>query len=506
MFKVRGLGAAKLVAVASSIALVGGLAVAGPAAALNGGGYVEELENATLTWQISPCAFDPAQVQACGSIQQDQSVTGNVTKESNGWVFSKGTGTRDTGSGNVTVDYTGTITLGNTGRGTYKIKISNPSLTTAGDAGTLKADVQYLLPKLFNDASNGYVSSPVQRVTVLELQNVSANGNDIAADSATPADPRGSYSSGSPASAGFDTDFTDFLATAATLKDSEGVAVPGATSLAPFFMMTSNGASGPSGVAGNNRKVASSLTAAVSVAPPKIELVGASGIPVNKSKVITVKGTGFNPQYLTDAGAPGLYVFFGPDFATMPGGYGNYENMNYVKSMAAGADPTEGYISVDSQGKFTATIKVEGIFEAGGKKFDARKDSLGITTFGAHGHSSSILQQFQQIRFTSGAVSYSKPGKVKRLKRGKTTKRTLKLSWQAPSATTVEFRNNKAIVYQVRATNSKGKRYGKWVKVSLRKHSYTFKNLKKGKYKFQVRAISGSGAGAVTTYRYKKRK
>lgn len=511
----------KFIAAASSLALAGSLAVAAPASA-NGGGNIEQLENATFNWKVSDYALDQLKTQ----ITAPGNLTGDVTFDSgSGFTFTDGTGTRDKTTGDLAISYTGSFAVGKTNAGCYKTTITNPTIITQGDTGYLKADVGFSVfptsgPSCAPGSPTATSAGSQQNVKILDFDNVDATENALTASTASDS-PEGAFSSSNRGNAGFDEDFTEFLDTSSPSQRAH-------------FVLTGNGTPKPNpnpdeydgGIENadykvakkayddyikafntNTAKQAQPISAGFDVKTdepvfiPKVELVGATGIAVNKTKTITVKGTGFDPQVITDAGAPGLYVFFGPDFSTLSGGLDNSENQKYLYSAA-----NPYYVMPNAEGEFTAKINVAGIYTAGGKKFDARKTALGVSLFGAHGFEVTEpgYETFTQVRFGAGAVSYSKPGKVKNAKRVKTSKKAARVAWKAPTATSVEFRNNKAVYYQVRSTNRKGKKFGKWKKVSSR--SFTFKNLKKGKYKFQIRAVSKAGAGSAVTLKYTKRK
>lgn len=501
MLKTTKFGAKRLIAAASSLALVGGLAVATPAVA-NGGGTEEAISNSTLNWRINDLTFSGR--LATPYTVDTTNYSGDVSKVNSGedkyWKFENGSGVRDIQTGAYQVNYTGTLKFGApANQGGYMIVLSNPSVVVSGGKGKITADVEYGLLLTGHAAKDNdrdrRAWSTKERLKVAELPSV-PDGDQWTAAGVAAADVEGDYTSPNiPGSASFAEDFTGFLANAATLDAPVGEVLQfGQSSLSGHFQQTNNGAT-QGGKTTNESKVLRPLTADLDVAySPKLELIGATGIPLNKAKTVTVKGSGFDPALRT----AGLYVAFGPNADKI-----NKQDIGNVDAFYS-AVPLFGAFP-NARGQFQTTLKVTGIYKSNqGKTYDGRKTPLGVSVWAAHTDSVASYRQFAQVSFAQGATAYSKPGKVKKLKRKANKKRTkLKVSWAAPTATKVEFRDNKAVRYQVRVTNYKGKKYSKWKNRTSR--SLNLNTKRKGTYKFQVRAVSKAGAGSAVSFKYLKR-
>lgn len=97
------------------------------------------MTNATAVWKISDCAFSN-----CMSLTEAHAVTGSVAKADDGWHFSEGTGTFDAATGETTVAFTGSVTLGNNSMGGYRIVFADPEVTIGVDGkGTVIADLSF---------------------------------------------------------------------------------------------------------------------------------------------------------------------------------------------------------------------------------------------------------------------------------------------------------------------------------------------------------------------------
>lgn len=118
------------------------------------------MSGATLSWKISDCLFS-----SCPSLTQTQSVTGNVTKETDAWAFTDGTGTYDAATGETSVAFTGTVEVGNTAQGGYRIRVIDPVITVdnAG-AGTVTADIDYR-----TSAASPFLTTPLADVTMVNF-------------------------------------------------------------------------------------------------------------------------------------------------------------------------------------------------------------------------------------------------------------------------------------------------------------------------------------------------
>lgn len=95
--------------------------------------------DATLTWKVSQYAW------SFSSLSQAHETTEPAFKDAdNGFVFPQGSGTYDPDTGETSIDFTGSLRLGNTSQGGYRIFIANPSIVIdAAGAGSLTADISY---------------------------------------------------------------------------------------------------------------------------------------------------------------------------------------------------------------------------------------------------------------------------------------------------------------------------------------------------------------------------
>lgn len=462
----------KLIAAAASFALVGGLAVASPAVA----GGTQNLTNAKFTWKLNSCAFGNS--PSCGSLNSQQSVDGNVVKGSEGWEFSNGTGIRNVAAGTEKIDFTGSFTIGNSNRGNYSIKLANPSVSVDADnSAEVTADVSYRLDSTWTEGG---------RKVVTNLTDVPSTSSWTV----TPDEVQSAIRPDLTEKPGFDQDFVQALSHNPDMR--------------PWFQQSGSGS--------DSIKVAEPISVEFQegeeVWTPQVTITGANGLAVTaKDKEITVSGKYFNPAHKVEDEVNGLYVAFGPDVQKI--GSSTQDNAKYFLSVST----LFGNYPSDS-GEFSTTLNIRGLYKAAGKSFDGRKQSLGVSVWAAHKDLVPAWRTFTKINFAKGVTAYTKPGKVRTLKRAKVTKSTASYKWGSSAATTADYKNNKAAYYLVRKTNNKanrsvrgGKRYSGWVKVSTKKRSATFKNVKKrGVYNFQFRAVNAKGAaGDVRTVTFKRR-
>lgn len=356
----------KLLTTAVGTAVIGAGSLAAPAIAAS----PVTLTDAELSWGISRCAHD-ATLPACGSLTGIQQVSGNATKNDNGYTFVGGTGTVDPETGATSLQFSGSVTIGNTTRGNYSIRFVDPMITVAADgAGALVADVTYTL--------SGAEPVTSADVPIVELANVP----EEAPRSVTPS--------------AFTPQFIAALA----------------PTLQPWFQPTGSGADPfkvPSSVS-----LAAALPAPVDpvdpvvpvdpeppatpvtwTATPTLTVTGAERARLDRPTTVTVKGTGFDPAVRSRPGVSGLYVVFGPNAATTPGGYGQAGTAKYFSAQWLPAIPND-------QGEFTVAVEIQSAYtDEDGKEWNATTDVLGVSTWAAHGHVTTAWDAFQQVEFHS---------------------------------------------------------------------------------------------------------
>lgn len=98
----------------------------------------QAVDDATFTWKISEHAWTSS------SLSPSHATTGSATKEEAGFAFADGAGTYDPTTGELDLDFAGSVTLGNTVQGGYRIRLADPAIVVdaAGD-GTVTADVSF---------------------------------------------------------------------------------------------------------------------------------------------------------------------------------------------------------------------------------------------------------------------------------------------------------------------------------------------------------------------------
>ena len=378
-----------------ALALAGTGLTAAPASAA-------PVSDSTLTWKISECAFSVSTVlPACGSLTETQSVAGNVARTPDGWRFTGGTGDYDPATGTTNLAFQGSVTIGNTNRGGYRISLRDPEVRVDADgAGQLLADLAFT-------TSATSPETVVPDVRVVDL----------------PAVPDGTAWTVTPPWTGVGTP-----ATPAPLEGKQFAqplidALP--ASLKGWFWASGSSsdafkAPAPVGV---------SLSA--TVAPPPVEtpttpvpapapaapaspsttastakvtVTGTDKLAVNESATITVTGTGFDPAR---RGGPvqGIYVVFGPNTATV----------GYTEPAVFGAAQ---YLPVapDDSGAFSTTLKITGKYTDGkGTKWNGRTTQLGVSTWAAHSHAITDWDTFTPVSFRAAkAKSTTKAALVDR--------------------------------------------------------------------------------------------
>lgn len=376
----------KVISTLVSVGVVGAASLAAPALAAT----PVSVTDAELSWGISRCAHDTT-LPACGSLTGIQQVSGNATKTDNGYTFVGGSGTVDPETGATSLQFSGSVTIGNTTRGNYSIRFVDPMITVAADgAGALVADVTYTL--------SGAEPVTSADVPIVELANVP----EEAPRSVTP------------------TAFTpQFI----------GALAP---TLQPWFQPTGSGADPfkvPSSVS-----LAAALPAPVDpvdpivpvdpappatpvtwTATPTLTVTGAERARLDRPTTVTVKGTGFDPAVRSRPGVSGMYVVFGPNAATTPGGYGQAGTAKYFSAQWLPAIPND-------QGEFTVAVEIQGAYtDEEGKEWNATTDVLGVSTWAAHGHVTTAWDSFQEIEFSAPVTRKAESTTTVRLR--KATKR-----------------------------------------------------------------------------------
>lgn len=340
----------KVISTLVGVGVVGAASVTAPALAAT----PVSVTDAELSWGISRCAHDTT-LPACGSLTGIQQVSGNATKTDNGYTFVGGSGTVDPETGATVLQFSGSVTIGNTTRGNYSIRFVDPMITVAADgAGALVADVTYTL--------SGAEPVTSADVPIVELANVP----EEAPRSVTPS-----------------TFTPQFIAALAP-------------TLQPWFQPTGSGA--------DPFKVPSSVSLAATLpeppatpvtwtATPTLTVTGAERARLDRPTTVTVKGTGFDPAVRSRPGVSGMYVVFGPNAATTPGGYGQAGTAKYFSAQWLPAIPND-------QGEFTVAVEIQGAYtDEEGKEWNATTDVLGVSTWAAHGHVTTAWDSFQEIEF-----------------------------------------------------------------------------------------------------------
>lgn len=129
----RRLGAVLLGIVAVATALVPSIGPASPAGAAS-----VVASGATLTWKLSEHAWTSS------SLSPAHEVEAPTTKEADGFRFAGGGGTFDHDTGQASIHFGGSFTLGNVQQGGYRIRFGGLHLVLAGDGtGELTADVAH---------------------------------------------------------------------------------------------------------------------------------------------------------------------------------------------------------------------------------------------------------------------------------------------------------------------------------------------------------------------------
>ncbi|MFA7265291.1 MAG: HtaA domain-containing protein [Candidatus Nanopelagicales bacterium] len=456
---------------------VGGalLAPFAPAVAASNG-----ISQSTLTWKIHECAFAGAfvtsaddAVDSCGSIREDQTTTGNVSKGADGWTFTGGVGTRDTATGESNVAFTGSVRLGNTSRGNYYVELRNPAVVVDGArSGKLTAEVVHKSPSSPDPVNAG-------RLLVADLPNVPNQ------DSWTVTPPWAGV--GTPS----ETAPLDGKQFAAAFVD----AVP--SSLRNWFRASSSAAATDSRGEYNTHKTIASVTvdfgAADPVWNPQLQVLNADGIMPGETRTITVNGSGFNPA-LQGAPADGIYVVFGPNPAAIPNGWTDPNIFGSAQYLPQG--PSQ-------DGTFSTTLTVTGPYVDGnGVTWDPATTQFGVSTWAAHRRATTAWDSFAAISYTPAVVSPpvvpSAPRKVRAPKVVKVRGNKVTIKWGKPAAGT------SPTGYKIRISKRNGKAFKKWKTVTNTK-AVLGGVAKKGRYRVQIKAVGQGGASPAIGLVVRKR-
>lgn len=447
--------------------VVGGalLAPFAPAMASSNG-----ISNSTLTWKVHECAFAGAFVttansatDSCKSIRDDQTLTGNVSKGAEGWTFTGGVGTRDSATGAANVNFTGSIRLGNVTQGNYYVELVNPTVSVdeAGD-GDLTAEVSYKAPGQTDPVSAG-------RLLIADLPNV----------------PNQNAWSVTPPWAGVGTP------DAAAPLDGKQFAVPFVDAL-PVSMRNWFRASSSAEATGtrseyNTHKTIAPVTvdfgAADATWTPTLEVLNAEGITAGQTRVITVKGSGFNPA-LQGGQVSGIYVVFGPNPAAIPNGWTDPNVFGAAQYLTAGPA---------SDGTFTTTLTVSGPYVDGnGKTWDPATTPFGVSTWAAHTRATTLWDSFASVNIGPAVVAPTAPvptapRKVRAPKVVKIRGNKVTVKWGKPAA------GSAPTSYKIRISKRNSKSYKKWITVKSTK-AVLAGVRKSGTYRVQIKAVGQAGA------------
>ena len=311
--------------------------------------------NASLTWNISDCAFT-----ACGSLAQAQSVSGNANKAADGFKFTGGTGTIDQLTGALSIAYTGSATIGNTNQGGFSVTLTDPVITVdAQGSGSLAADASFKTsPTAAPTTANDVIVVSLPKVTPTTSFTVTPPWEGVGVP-ASPAPVDGKQ-----------------------FAQSFMSVVPDA--LKGFFWAT--------GTTGTNLFKAPSPVTVQYERAWKPTLIVRPAVVKNAKAATTLSivGVGFDPSKASPS-VQGLYVAFGPNAATTPNGYqatGGYGSSSYVSS------------GPDALGRFASSLKVTGMYKTeSGTIVNGAKQVVGVSSWAAHTHAITNWDAFTQVKF-----------------------------------------------------------------------------------------------------------
>lgn len=433
-----------------------------PAVAVSSG-----VGNAKLTWKIHECAFAGAFVttansatDSCGSIREDQTITGNAAKGADGWTFSGGVGTRDAATGEAVVNFTGSVRLGNVNRGNYFVEFKDPSVTVdSTGAGSLKAEVVYKDPVAETSVSAG-------RVQIAALADVPDS------DPWTVTPPW--VGVGTP----------DLVAP----LDGKQFG-PEFVNVLPESMRNWFRASSSAEATGSRSEYNSYKTIApVSVefgAPdsqwnPTLQIINGGDIRANETRTITVVGSGFNPA-LQGGAVNGIYVVFGPNPASVPNGYADPNIFGAAQYLPAGPG---------SDGTFQTTLTVKGPYlDSNGATWDPAVTPFGVSTWAAHRRATTLWDSFAAVAIAPAAAGANSaaPRKVRLVKVVKISGNRVTVKWARAKS------GSQPTGYKVRISKRNSTKFKKWVTTSNAKAVLTGVR-KSGRYRIQIKAMGQAGS------------
>lgn len=435
---------------------------------------------ASLTWKVHECAFTGAFVtlantasDSCFSIREDQTVSGNVQKTSDGWQFSNGTGTYDSRTGKTDLAFDGSLRMGNVNRGNYYIELADPtvSIDTEG-SGTLSAT---LLVK-----SPGQAVDNRGRVNVVDLANV-PDGTDWTVT--PPWTGVGTPDDSAP---------LEGKQFAASFVDSLD------PNMRNWFQASSSAAATSSRAEYNSHKTPAPLRVsfAEKVWTPSLTVSNTAGLTAGETRTVTVRGSGFDPSKQGN-GVAGMYVVFGPKPLDLPNGYDDPNVFGAAQYLPGGPD---------SNGEFETTLTITGKYTDGNKvAWSPTTTRMGVSTWAAHTRATTAWDAFNEITFIAtgaqGPGTTSKPSKVRKVRVAKLKKNRVIIKWTQ----SIGRVNGVAGGYQVRISKpGKPTTFGKWK--AAKKSTVTFSGLKRsGQYRVQVRAVNDLGVSKQVTLRFVKR-
>lgn len=434
---------------------------------------------ASLTWKVSECAFSGAFVttansatDSCKSIRESQPTTGNVSKVTDGWQFSNGTGSYDSATGATTLNFTGTLSLGNTSLGNYYIRLVDPKVVVdnAGN-GSLTADVIQKIPSSPDPSDLG-------RQEIVSLLTVP---NSTSWTMTPPWSGVGTPDATAPLDGKeFSPSFVDALD----------------PSLRNWFRASS------SSEANANRGEYNSFKAPAPVSidysqhtwTPTLQISNADNIQAGETRTIAIHGSGFDPAKQGN-GVSGMYVVFGPNPAAITNGYLDPNIFGAAAYLPSGPN---------SNGEFDTTLAVTGTYADGnGTVWNAANTTLGVSTWAAHAHTTTAWDSFASVAFLPATPAptptgpAAKPGKVAAVKVKKIKGNSVTIRWNSPNGAT----RDAVTGFKVRLSKVNKKKYHGWVVIKGNK--VVLKGVKKhGTYRVQVRAINALGVSQIVTLKF----
>lgn len=434
------------------------------------------VNDATLTWKVNDCAFAGAfvttaspELDSCKSIREDQTLSGNVSKESDGWRFTGGSGTFDPQSGVTSVTFAGSLRLGNTSQGNYYVELVNPAVVVDADGdGDLTAEVTYKAPGPGGPVSAG-------RLLVADLPAVP----DAFNWTVTP--PWESVGTPDPTAPLDGKQFADaFVA-----------ALP--SSMRNWFRASTSAQATDTRLEYNSLKRIADVSLVIPDTrtwTPTVQVVGADGIRVGETRTVTVIGRGFDPAKQGGSVA-GIYVVFGPNPAATANGYTDQGMFGAAQYLPAGPD---------ANGEFQTTLTISGTYtDSNQRTWSAANEQLGVSTWAAHRRATTAWDSFAAVTFAPAATepTVEAPRKVSKPKVKKVRGNKVTVTWGAPG-------NPDAVSgYQVRVSKRNSKAYRSWKVVNTSKA--VLKGVgKSGTYRIQIRAVGPNGVSAPIVLKFRR--